>query len=170
MDQQLLEKMIREIMLSMAKGESSNSNTTTASSYGKTTSADYPLSKKKADTVKSATGKRLDEFTIENVMSGQVGAADCRIAPETLEMQAQIAESVNRDSFARNLRRASELIAVPDARILEIYNSLRPYRSTKAELIAIAEELENKYKAVVNAQFIREAAELYEKRDRLRKD
>ena len=167
MDQQLLEKMIREVMLSMAKGESSNSNTTTASSYGK---ADYPLSKKKADTVKSATGKRLDEFTIENVMSGQVGAADCRIAPETLEMQAQIAESVNRDSFARNLRRASELIAVPDARILEIYNSLRPYRSTKTELIAKAEELENKYKAVVNAQFIREAAELYEKRDRLRKD
>ena len=168
MDQQLLEKMIREVMLSMAKGESSNSNTT--STFGKTTSADYPLSKKKADTVKSATGKRLDEFTIENVMSGKVGAADCRIAPETLEMQAQIAESVNRDSFARNLRRAAELIAVPDARILEIYNSLRPYRSTKAELIAIAEELENKYKAVVNAQFIREAAELYEKRDRLRKD
>ena len=124
MDQQLLEKMIREVMLSMAKGESSNSNTT--STFGKTTSADYPLSKKKADTVKSATGKRLDEFTIENVMSGKVGAADCRIAPETLEMQAQIAESVNRDSFARNLRRAAELIAVPDARILEIYNSLRP--------------------------------------------
>ena len=155
-------------MLSMAKGESSTSNTT--STFGKTTSADYPLSKKKADTVKSATGKRLDEFTIENVMSGKVGAADCRIAPETLEMQAQIAESVNRDSFARNLRRAAELIAVPDARILEIYNSLRPYRSTKAELVAIAEELETKYKAVVNAQFIREAAELYEKRDRLRKD
>ena len=64
MDQQLLEKMIREVMLSMAKGESSNSNTATASNYGKTTSADYPLSKKKADTVKSATGKRLDEFTI----------------------------------------------------------------------------------------------------------
>ena len=170
MDQQLLEKMIREVMLSMAKGESSNSNTATASNYGKKTSADYPLSKKKADTVKSATGKRLDEFTIENVMSGKVGAADCRIAPETLEMQAQVAESVNRNSFARNLRRASELIAVPDTRILEIYNSLRPYRSTKAELIAIAEELETKYKAVVNAQFIREAAELYEKRDRLRKD
>jgi propanediol dehydratase small subunit len=170
LDQQLLEKMIREVMLSMAKGESSNSNTATASNYGKTTSTDYPLSKKKADTVKSATGKRLDEFTIENVMSGKVGAADCRIAPETLEMQAQVAESVNRNSFARNLRRASELIAVPDTRILEIYNSLRPYRSTKAELIAIAEELETKYKAVVNAQFIREAAELYEKRDRLRKD
>lgn len=169
MDQQLLEKMIREVMLSMAKGESNNTDTP-VSNCGKTTSADYPLSKKKADVVKSATGKKLDDFTMENVMNGTIGAADCRIAPETLEMQAQVAESVNRASFARNLRRASELIAVPDTRILEIYNSLRPYRSTKAELLAIADELETKYNASVNAKFIREAAELYEKRDRLRKD
>ena len=155
-------------MLSMAKGES-NSNTVTKT-CGTTTKDDYPLSKKKADVVKSATGKKLDEFTMENVMNGTVGAADCRIAPETLEMQAQVAESVNRHSFARNLRRASELIAVPDTRILEIYNALRPYRSTKEELFAIADELETKYHASINAQFIREAAELYEKRDRLRKD
>lgn len=107
---------------------------------------------------------------MENVMNGTIGAADCRIAPETLEMQAQVAESVNRNSFARNLRRAAELIAIPDARILEIYNSLRPYRSTKVELLAIADELEIKYNAKVNAAFVREAAELYEKRDRLRKD
>lgn len=169
MDQQLLEKMIREVMLSMAKGESVNINTVTKT-CGKTTKDDYPLSKKKADVVKSATGKKLDEFTMENVMNGTIGAADCRIAPETLEMQAQVAESVNRNSFARNLRRASELIAIPDARILEIYNSLRPYRSTKVELLEIADELEHKYNAKVNAAFVREAAELYEKRDRLRKD
>ena len=169
MDQQLLEKMIREVMLSMAKGESVNTNTVTKT-CGTTTKDDYPLSKKKADVVKSATGKKLDEFTMENVMNGTIGAADCRIAPETLEMQAQVAESVNRHSFARNLRRASELIAVPDTRILEIYNALRPYRSTKEELFAIADELETKYHASINAQFIREAAELYEKRDRLRKD
>lgn len=169
MDQQLLEKMIREVMLSMAKGES-NSNTVTKTSCGETTSKDYPLSQKKADVVRSATGKKLEEFTMENVMNGTVGAADCRIAPETLEMQAQVAESVNRHSFARNLRRASELIAVPDTRILEIYNALRPYRSTKEELFAIADELETKYHASINAQFLREAAELYEKRDRLRKD
>ncbi len=169
MDQQLLEKMIREVMLSMAKGESVNTNTVTKT-CGKTTKDDYPLSKKKADVVKSATGKKLDEFTMENVMNGTIGAADCRIAPETLEMQAQVAESVNRNSFARNLRRAAELIAIPDTRILEIYNSLRPYRSTKAELLEIADELEGKYNAKVNAAFVREAAELYEKRDRLRKD
>lgn len=169
MDQQLLEKMIREVMLSMAKGESVNTNTVTKT-CGTTTKDDYPLSKKKADVVRSATGKKLDEFTMENVMNGTIGAADCRIAPETLEMQAQVAESVNRKSFARNLRRAAELIAIPDTRILEIYNSLRPYRSTKSELLAIADELENQYNAKVNAAFIREAAELYEKRDRLRKD
>lgn len=169
MDQQLLEKMIREVMLSMAKGESVNANTVTKT-CGTTTKEDYPLSKKKADVVRSATGKKLDEFTMENVMNGTIGAADCRIAPETLEMQAQVAESVNRHSFARNLRRAAELIAIPDARILEIYNCLRPYRSTKAELLAIADELEGKYNAKVNAAFVREAAELYEKRDRLRKD
>ena len=56
------------------------------------------------------------------------------------------------------------------ARVLEIYNALRPYRSTKVELLAIADELENKYNAKVNAQLVKEAAELYEKRDRLRKD
>ena len=34
---------------------------------------------------------------------------------------------------------------------LEIYNCLRPYRSTKQELLNIASELENKYQAQVCA-------------------
>ena len=59
-------------------------------------------------------------------------------------------------------------LAVPDKRILEIYNSLRPYRSTKAELYAIAEELEKQYGCKVNADFVREAADVYEVRGRLR--
>ena len=48
--------------------------------------------------------------------------------------------------------------------------SVKETKETKEELLAIADELEIKYHASVNAQFIREAAELYEKRDRLRKD
>ena len=36
--------------------------------------------------------------------------------------------------------------------------------------VVFLDELENKYNAKVNAQLVREAAELYEKRDRLRKD
>lgn len=171
MDQELLERMVKEVMASLA-GNSSINNEVSSKNTGtnKVNRRDYPLSTKRTDLVESATGKKLEDFTIENVMSGKIGAEDCRIAPETLEMQAQIAESVGRHAFARNLRRASELIAIPDTRVLEIYNALRPYRSTKAELLEIANELENKYNAKSNAQLVREAAELYEKRDRLRKD
>lgn len=172
MEKKMIEELIMEVLSSMNEsklksGKQINQNNCIDR---KVTYRDYPLSKNMADTVKSATGKKLDDFTIDNVMSGKVGAADCRIAPATLEMQAEIAESINRDSFARNLRRASELISIPDERILEIYNSLRPYRSTKQELFDIAEELEKKYNAHINAEFIKEAAILYEKRDRLRKD
>ncbi|MGQ9533490.1 MAG: diol dehydratase small subunit, partial [Desulfotomaculales bacterium] len=88
--------------------------------------------------------------------------------PETLRLQAEIAAAVGRRQLAENLRRAAELTAIPDERILEIYNALRPYRSTKAELLAIADELESRYGARINAAFIREAAEVYERRGRLK--
>ncbi|VDR28274.1 Propanediol dehydratase small subunit [Raoultella terrigena] len=92
-----------------------------------------------------------------------------RISRETLEYQAQIAEQMQRHAIARNLRRAGELIAIPDSRILEIYNALRPYRSSTEELLAIADELEYQYQATINAAFIRESAEVYRQRDKLRK-
>ena len=69
---------------------------------------------------------------------------------------------------ATNLRRAAELTRIPDERVLEIYVALRPYRSTKAEMMAIAEELESKYSAKICAKFVREAADVYEKRGRLK--
>lgn len=171
MDQQSLEKMIREMMMSLLKEEQEVLKPVDINFSKKSLCAEnYPLSEKMTDIVKSATNKKLDEFTIENVMLGNINAADCRISAETLEMQAQIAESVNREAFAKNLRRAAELTKVPDERILEIYNSLRPYRSTKEELLNIAKELEEKYCAEVNSQLIKEAAELYEKRGKLRID
>ena len=85
-------------------------------------------------------------------------------------MQAEIAEGMNRNAIARNLRRAAELISVPDERILEIYNALRPYRSTKEELLNIADELEKVYSAKVNAGLVREAAEVYEKSNKLKQN
>lgn len=133
-------------------------------------SAQYPLSENIPDRILSASGKPLSDFTYQSVINGTLNADDFRISPETLEMQAQVAESVGRHAFARNLRRASELIKIPDARLLEIYNALRPYRSTKQELLDIANELEGTYQATVNAAWVREAADVYEKRDRLRKD
>lgn len=137
---------------------------------GSVSAAQYPLSENIPDRIKSASGKPLSDFTYQSVINGTLNADDFRISPETLEMQAQVAESVGRTAFARNLRRASELIKIPDARLLEIYNALRPYRSTKQELLDIANELEGTYQAKVNAAWVREAADVYEKRDRLRKD
>jgi propanediol dehydratase small subunit len=56
---------------------------------------------------------------------------------------------------------------IPDARVLEIYNALRPYRSTRQDLLDIAGELESKYEAHVCAGLVREAADVYERRGRL---
>ncbi|MBP1889479.1 glycerol dehydratase small subunit [Clostridium moniliforme] len=131
---------------------------------------DYPLAIKRSDDIKTPTGKNFKDITLENILSGDIKPEDVRISPETLEMQAQIAEGMNREAIARNFRRAAELIKVPDDRILEIYNALRPFRSTKEELLAIAEELENVYGAKVNADFVREAVEIYEKRNKLKQD
>ncbi|WP_186430576.1 diol dehydratase small subunit [Clostridium sp. BSD9I1] len=134
----------------------------------KLTQSDYPLGQKRKDLIKTKTGKSLEGITIEEVLNGSVTPEDIKITPEVLLYQAEIAESVGRNQFATNLRRAAELTSVPDARVLEIYNALRPYRSTKQELLDIVDELENKYNAKMNARLVREAAEIYEKRGRLK--
>lgn len=131
---------------------------------------DYPLASQRPELVQTPTGKTLKDIKLESVLNDKLKAEDLRISESTLELQAQIAESVGRQQLANNLRRASELIAIPDDRILEIYNAMRPYRSTKEELLDIADELEQKYSAQINANFIREAAEVYERRNRLRTD
>ncbi|MCR1898398.1 diol dehydratase small subunit [Irregularibacter muris] len=169
-DNKALEQMIKDVMKNMQEGSSYTEPKETPKDFRmeKVTDKHYPLSEKMSEIIKTPTGKTLDAITMEGVLQEDISVNDLKIAPETLEMQAQVAESVGRDNFAKNLRRASELIAVPDERILEIYNALRPYRSTKAELMEIADELENKYSCTINAAFVREAAELYEKRGRLK--
>ncbi|MEA4988806.1 MAG: diol dehydratase small subunit [Anaerovorax sp.] len=170
MNQELLMKQIVEEVM---KAMSGNSSITTKEDNFKSetiTADNYPLGDKMADKIFTPTGKRLSDMTLEQVLSGQLTSEDMRISPETLELQAQVAESVGRDAFAANLRRAAELIAVPDDRLLEIYNALRPYRSTKEELYEIAEELEKAYGCTINATFVKEAAEVYSKRGRLRRD
>jgi propanediol dehydratase small subunit len=125
----------------------------------------YPLGTNHADKIRTATGKPLTELTFDNVTSGKVSAEDLRIAPETLEKQAVIAEQGGRPQLAENFRRAAELTAVPDARILEMYNALRPGASTYEQLVAIADELEGKFSAKRNAALVRDAADVYRRRD-----
>lgn len=163
MDQELLVRQIMQEVLKNMQGAQAAPAATTV------TAADYPLGEKMPERIKSASGKTLDELTLDKVISGELTAADFRITKETLELQAQVADSVGRKTFGMNLRRAGELIPVPDARLLEIYNALRPYRSTKAELYAIGDELINQYGATVSGNFVKEAADVYEKRGRLKK-
>lgn len=132
--------------------------------------ANYPLAERHPELVVTDSGLGLEELTFDKLKGGQLSPADFKISAETLELQAQIAEDSGRGPLARNMRRAAELVAVPDERLLAIYNALRPYRSTKAELIAIADELEGTYGAKVSASFVREAADVYEARGRLRAD
>jgi propanediol dehydratase small subunit len=128
---------------------------------------DFPLATHRSELVRTPTGKRLEELTLDAVLNGDVTAEDLRITPRTLRLQAEIADAVGRPQLAENMRRAGELTAVPDERILEIYNALRPRASTKQELLEIADELESRYSAPKNAALVREAAEVYERRSLL---
>jgi propanediol dehydratase small subunit len=162
-NQQDLEKIIKDVLNGMG------GSSAPAGAGGRLTVSDYPLGEKSPEKLKTPTGKGIGEVTLDAVLSGAVSDMDVRITPETLEMQAQVAESAGRKFFANNLRRAAELIAVPDKRILEIYGLLRPYRATKAELLAVADELEGQYGAKVTAGFVREAALVGDARGRLKK-
>ncbi|MBC2709629.1 MAG: diol dehydratase small subunit [Desulfosarcina sp.] len=130
---------------------------------------DYPLAEKRPDLVKSASGLALKDITLDKAVSGEIGFDDVKIRPETLEYQAQIAESIHRPKIAANLRRAAEMTQIPDERLLEMYGMLRPYRCTKQELLDLANDLETKYQARICAGFVREACDVYEKRNRLKR-
>jgi propanediol dehydratase small subunit len=167
--EKMVEDIVRQVMQSMIQTPGNAAASAPAvSGKGLDPLRDYPMAEKRPELLKSPSGKTLNDITLENVISGAIKSEDVRISPETLRMQAEIADGIGRNQFAANLRRAAELTAIPDARILEIYNALRPYRSTKAELFAIADEMENKYNAKINAAFVREAADVYQRRNRLR--
>jgi len=172
MNSESIESLVREVLYKMSNTSetSASPKPSAAKSNSSITVNDYPLANKHPDWVKTSTGKTLDDITLANVLNDSVKPADMRITPEVLRIQADIARSAGRDRLAVNFERAAELTAVPDDRVLEIYNALRPYRSTKEELIAISDELKNKYNATICSQYIREAAELYVDRKKLKGD
>ena len=164
--QEMINTIVREVL-----AELNGTRSAPAASGGKLDyRRDYPLQEKRRELVRTSSGKTLDDITLDAVMNGSITADELRITPQMLEYQAQIGESIGRPQFAGNLRRAAELTRVDDVRILQMYNALRPNRSSKAELLAIADELETKFSAKVCAAFVREAADVYERRNCLRKD
>ena len=131
------------------------------------TAADYPLSINRPELLRTPTGKPITALTMDAVVSGELSAEDLRIAPETLQLQAQLADASGRPQLAANFRRAAEMTAIPDVEVLGMYNALRPRASTAAQLAELADSLEGSYGAPVCAALVREAAEVYARRDLL---
>ncbi len=128
----------------------------------------YPLKEKQAGFIKSHSGKSLDDINMEGVISGGITADDIKISKEVLILQAEIARRDKKIQLAKNFLRASELIDIPDDRILEMYNMLRPYRSTEEELQGLISELKNTYDASLNADLVAETLAVYKRRDLLK--
>ena len=123
----------------------------------------YPLSAD-PESVETPSGRKLSEITLEAIVDGEIDGDEIVVAPETLSKQATVAEGANRPQLAQNFRRAAELATIPDDRVLEIYNALRPSGTDRETLEEIAEELETEHDAQLNAAHVREAIEVYEQR------
>jgi len=124
----------------------------------------YPLGEYEKDKISSKTGKRLEDITLEEIKKNHISSDDIKISKETLSAQGQIAKEAGNAPMELNFARAAELVDVPDDVILKMYDKLRPNRSTKLELVKMAQELLEKYNAKNCARLVMEAAEVYEKR------
>jgi len=122
----------------------------------------YPLSAHMD--VLSKTGKKQSEITLDAVRRGEVTPEDIKISKETLLLQGRAARESGRPHLAHNFERAAEMVDIPDELVLEMYGKLRPYRATKAELMAMRDTLLTHYNAPICAKLISDAAEVYEKR------
>ena len=122
----------------------------------------YPLSEKKPEIIKTLSGKKLCDINLDGIQRGAIVFDDGRVHPDTLLYQAEIAESVGLVQIANNLRRAAELVRLSDEQVLNIYNLLRPGRSTRTELEKVVQDLKSNYQALCVAKFIEEAIEIME--------
>jgi propanediol dehydratase small subunit len=121
----------------------------------------YPLGESAGGRLRSSSGVPLDEVTLEALRAGRLGPDDLGIDRATLELQARIAAEAGYGQLAENLQRAAELVAIPNERLLQVYEALRPHRSSYAELLALGDELEARHGAAATARFIRDAASAY---------
>ncbi len=114
-------------------------------------------------TARARSGPEADAISLAALRAGDLAAQDIRIHPETLEHQAAVAEDHGNPQLAENFRRAAELVDLTDEEVLEIYEALRPGRSSYHDLMARADSLAGRG-AGRTAALVREAAEVYRRR------
>jgi len=131
----------------------------------KLTAADYPLAEKRPELVRGQRGTTVEEITLDAILEDRVGMEDLRITPLALRQQAEIAHSAGRATLAQNFERAAELTSIPQDVIMQTYELLRPGRAaSKEEVFAVAKRFRETYAAPLIADFIEEAAAVYERR------
>jgi len=117
---------------------------------------------------KGYSGIDAAEISVDDVRRGDITLDDVRIHPDTLEHQACVAERHGNPQLAANFRRAAELALLPDEEIMDLYEALRPQRSTIEELRIIATRLTSKG-AHRNAELFIQAADVYARRELAKK-
>jgi propanediol dehydratase small subunit len=113
--------------------------------------------------VRALSGRAVGEISLDAVGRGELGLADLRIHPGTLERQARVAEEHANPQLAENLRRAAELTMLPDDEVLAIYEALRPGRATAQQLRALSGSLAERGLPRC-AAVVAEAADVYQRR------
>lgn len=166
----LIEKIKSQMDISDLEALAQSSVVSSSQSESMMKRSDYPLFEKHPDLVRAPSGKQLSDITLDSVLSNEVDTKDLRITKETLKYQGEIAADAGRTAIQQNFARAAELTVIPDERLLEMYGALRPYRSSKQELLDMATELEETYNAHITADFFKEAAQHYETRKKLKGD
>lgn len=130
----------------------------------------YPASEKQPERLSTPAGHRLDELTLEKVLSGEITEGDLGISAQALRFQSAVARSAERDRLADNLERGAELCAVPQEEIFATYEMLRPGRAADRQaLLDLACRYRERYAAHRIADLIEEAARAYARRGLYRK-
>ncbi|MDH3663590.1 MAG: diol dehydratase small subunit [Alphaproteobacteria bacterium] len=130
----------------------------------------FPLGINHRDDIEAKSGRPLSGLTLEQVLKGTVLPDDASASAETLEIQAKFAREAGYDEVAANLIRAAEMTRVPNDEILDMYEALRPGRSTYYRLLSLSQRIASMYGAENTAAYIREAAEAYRDTGLLRMD
>jgi propanediol dehydratase small subunit len=108
-----------------------------------------------------------ERFTVEAAVDGKLQLADLRMDPATLAHQAVVAEQGGNPQLAENFLRAAELAVIDDEEVMNLYEALRPHRSTAEQLEALRVSLHTRG-ASRCAELVGQAAVVYARRGLLR--
>jgi propanediol dehydratase small subunit len=107
------------------------------------------------------------KFSVQNALDGKLGLPDLRMDPAVLAHQAVVAEEGGNPQLAENFLRAAELTLLDDEDVMNLYEALRPYRSSAEQLNELQSSLEQRG-ASRCAGLVRQAADAYTRRGLLR--